>query len=182
MLPTKGIVILVLVIVFVAVIIGAYFYPILFLEANPASTTTTTSTITTTYNVSQEFEIKPGTSTTLQIEIDSQNLSVKASNKVFPLFGITFTPPAVSFTEACQIAYKIVNLNALDEIVLDYNSGKMTYTVTGYAKDSFYGLAVENFRIITVTDSGAVTAINKELLFISLLKNLFTSTIKMWQH
>jgi hypothetical protein len=176
------IVILILAIVFAVVIIGANFYNILLLEATPAPTTTTTSTITATYNASQQFEIEPGVSATLQIEIGSQNLSVKASNKVFQVFGIAFTPPAVSFTEACQIAYKIANLNALDEITLDYHSGKMVYTVTGYAKDSFYGLDVENFRVIRISDSGDVTSVNKELLFISFLKNLFSSTTKMWQY
>lgn len=180
MFTSKAIIIFIFVMVFMAIIIGVYFYPLMFFATKPTTTSTTTNEGIIISNASG-FEISPGTTTTLQIEIDSQNFSIKASNNVFPIFGIQFIAPLATFSDAVKIAYKTAGLNTLDEIKLDYESGKMIYTVFGHAKDSFRGFELENFRIIVVADNGDVISINKESLFVSFLKKLFTSTIKTWQ-
>jgi hypothetical protein len=101
---------------------------------------------------------------------------------VFQLFGVKLAAPAVSFTDAGKIAYKSADLNILNEIDLNYANNNMVYTVTGYAKDNFYGFSVENLRIVRVSDTGDVLSTTKELLFVSFVKNLVSSTFGLWQH
>jgi len=179
MFSTTAIIIIFLAIVFSAVIIGMYFYPMMFL-VEPSTATITTTTLTT-YNASSDFEISPGASVILEMVIDSQNFSVKASNNIFPIFGVAFTPPSVSFTDACKIARRAANLNKFDEIKLGYEAEKMFYTVSGQAKDSFSGFEVENTRVVSIAGDGTVKSISKEPLFISFMKKLFVSTLKSWK-
>ena len=178
MFSAKEIIIFVITLFVFVAVIGLYFYPFLFFQEAPSTTSTTTETVTIPSNATSEFEINPGNSTTLQMLIDSQNFTVIAANKVFPVFGIIFTAPAVTFTDAGKIAYKAAGLNSINEINLQYESGKMVYLVTGYAKDNFQGFDVENLRTVKISDSGNVISITKEPLFISFFKTLFNSVIE----
>jgi len=181
------VVVAIIFIVIVAIALVIIFFPQLFLPETvlPYTSITTTSATTTTEtvsNASTEFEVEPGTTVSMPITIDSQNFGVKATNKVFPIFGVVFKAPAVSFNEAAKIAYKAADLNTINEITLEYKVEQMVYTVSGYAKDSFYNYDVENFRVITISDSGDVKSISKEPLIFSFVKGLGASTVKIWQH
>lgn len=172
----------IILLVFMLAGILVIFFPATIFQAPSETTVTVTSTTSeAAANATPEFEIGLGTTTYIPITIDSQTFTVKASNKIFPLFGVTVHAPAVSFTEAGKIAYKAAGLNMLEEIKLEYSSENMIYTVVGHAKDSFFGFDTENFRIVTISSDGSVLSITKEMLVLSFFKNLFNSTIGLWK-
>jgi len=172
----------VVLLVFVLAGILVIFSPETIFEAPPVTTVTVTSTTSeAAENATPEFEIGVGTTTYIPITIDSQTFTVKATNDVFPLFGVTVKAPAVSFTEAGKIAYKAAGLNTLEEIKLEYSSENMIYTVVGHAKDSFFGFDTENLRIVTISSDGNVLSITKEMMVFSFFRNLFSSTIGLWK-